>query len=77
METKQQQPETQKQTQQEQPVQPQVKAGPCVTQVKEYTQCLQSLSYYWSHCASEQKAFKACPEFDAWLEGSVRQMKKQ
>lgn len=46
--------------------------GPCATQVKEYEECLQSLSYYWTSCKMQQDKLKACPEFNKYLEKQHR-----
>ena len=54
------------------PVAQPVKAAPCATQVKEYQECLNSLSYYLTSCRKQQDSFKACPEFNSWLQSSVK-----
>lgn len=54
------------------PVVPAGPKGPCVTQVKEYEECLQSLSYYWTSCKTQQDKLKACPEFNTYLEKQHR-----
>ena len=48
------------------------KPAPCATQVKEYQECLESLSYYWTSCRSQQDKLKACPEFNSYLEKQHR-----
>lgn len=50
--------------------------SPCATQVKEYKECLDSFSSYFTGCKQQQEAFKACPEFNSWVETSVKQNKQ-
>lgn len=57
------------------PVAVTVPSRPCVTQVKEYEECLQSLSYYWTSCKTQQDKLKACPEFNKYLEKQHRKQK--
>ena len=46
--------------------------SPCATQVKEYQECLQGFTSFFTGCKKQQEAFKACPEFGSWLETSVK-----
>lgn len=48
---------------------------PCQTQLKEYQECLESFSYFWTSCKKQQESFKACPEFNSWVESSVKPKK--
>ena len=49
-----------------------VLSGPCATQIKESKEWLESFSYYWTSCKKQQDTFKACPEFNTYLEKQYR-----
>ena len=54
-----------------------VKQGHCATHMKDYERCLESIPYYWTSCKNEREAFKACPEFNSWVQSSVKEKKQQ
>ena len=54
-----------------------VPSGPCATQIKDYQECLESFSSFFTGCKKQQESFKACPEFNTWVETSVKQSKNK
>lgn len=50
---------------------------PCSKEIKEYQECLESFSYYFTSCRKQQEALKMSPEFNSWLEQTVRTKKQE
>ena len=53
------------------------KPTPCSKEIKEYQECLESFSYYFTSCRKQQEALKMSPEFNSWLEQAVKTKKQE